>query len=202
MQRGKTMLLFRKNKRTLKNLSKFRKAKFNYAKFVRNYYMENDEAYITAKVNSIDDIVSRYSVEDYEWINEEFTSYIDNCAYHIPVEESIVLEITGAKFTDTEKEIIKKVIIDHYGLELGETMISLEMNKRRAAILLLLSVVTAIIFFGLFIYTDSIFLELIVVGLWFFTWELGNVGWLNRSELRMQKLEAGQLASLRIKFID
>lgn len=196
------MLLFRKNKRTLKNLSKFRKAKFNYAKFVRNYYMENDEAYITAKVNSIDDIVSRYSVEDYEWINEEFTSYIDNCAYHIPVEESIVLEITGAKFTDTEKEIIKKVIIDHYGLELGETMISLEMNKRRAAILLLLSVVTAIIFFGLFIYTDSIFLELIVVGLWFFTWELGNVGWLNRSELRMQKLEAGQLASLRIKFID
>jgi len=196
------MPLFRKTEKTLENLSRFKKAKFNYQKFVKHYYMENDEAYITAKVQSIDDIVSRYSVKDYEWINEEFTSYIDNCAYHIPVEEAIVLEITGRKFTDSEKEIIQRVIKEHYGLALGETDFSLRVNSRRALVLFLWSIVTAIIFFLLYTYTNSILLELIVVGLWFFTWELGSVAWINRADLKNEKLEAGQLSSLRIKFTD
>jgi len=195
------MLLFRRNKKTLANLSRFRHAKFNYAKFVKNYYMENDEAYIVVRVASIDDIISRYSSPGYEWLNPDFVQYVDECAYHIPVEESIVLEIIGAQFTAEERETIARVITDHYGLELGEKVIELNYNARRAILLLALSIVTAIIFYLLFQYTESIFLELIVVGLWFFIWELGSVGWLNRADLRMEKLEAGQLASLRVQFV-
>lgn len=195
------MLIFRRNKKTLENLSRFKHAKFNYAKFVRNYYLENDEAYIVANVSSMDDIISRYSTPGQEWLTDDFTSYVDACAYHVPVEEAIVLEITGGHFTSEEQAVITRVVTDHYGLELGEKVIELRYNARRSILLLVLSIVTAVIFYLLFQYTESIFLELIVVGLWFFIWELGSVAWLERSDLRMQKLEAGQLASLRVQFV-
>ena len=48
-----------KSKKSIKNLKRFKSAKFNYAKFVKDYYIEKGEAYISAKVNSIDDIIQR-----------------------------------------------------------------------------------------------------------------------------------------------
>ena len=197
------LLLGRRNKRTKKNLKKFGKAKFNYAKFVKHYYMEKGEAYITAKVDSIEDIVSKYSIEDYEWINPEFAEYVDNSAYYIPVEESIVLEITGKKFTKKEQEIIERVIKDYFGLELGDKMIDLEINKKRAIVLGIFAMLAIIAFFSLYIYNEKLlFTELFAFGFWFFGWEFAEIGCLHRSELKTEKLEAGQLASLKIKFLD
>lgn len=197
------LLISRRNKRTKKNLKRFRDVKFNYAKFVKHYYMEKGEAYISAKVNSIEDIVSGYSIEDYEWINKDFAEYIENSAYYIPIEESIILEITGAQFTDEEKEIIEKVIKDYFGLDLGDKMIDLEINKRRSILLGLFALLSIIIFFSLYLYADKfIFTELFAFGFWFFCWEFAETGWLDRSDLKTEKIEAGQLASLKIRFID
>lgn len=85
------MLSRTKRKKSIKNLKKFKKAKFNYAKFVKKYYIEKGEAYISAKVNSIDDIISKYSTKDYEWINPEFASYIEESAYYIFLLRKVLL---------------------------------------------------------------------------------------------------------------
>lgn len=165
--------------------------------------MEKGEAYISAEVNSIDDIVSRYSISEYEWINSDFAEYVENSAKYIPVEESIILEISGAKFTEEEQETISRVIKDYFGLELGDKIIDLEINKRRAIALGAVALVSIIIFFLLYLYTETpIFTELFAFGFWFSCWEAAELGLLDRSELRAEKLEAGQLASLKIKFID
>lgn len=193
----------RRNGRTKKNLKKFRNAEFNYAKFVRKYYMEKGEAYITAKVNSIEDIISNYSIKDYEWINPKFIEYVTECAYYIPIEESIILEITGAKFTDEEKEIIERVIKDYFGLELGDKVLDLEINKRRSRILLGCTVLTLAIFLLLYKYTqESILAEIPAFGFWFFGWEYAEMAWLDRSDIKTQRIEAGQLASLKIQFLE
>ena len=42
-----------------------------------DFYIEKGTAYISAKVNSIDDIISKYSTKDYEWINPDFAHYIE-----------------------------------------------------------------------------------------------------------------------------
>ena len=41
-------------------------------------------------------------------------------AYYIPVEESIVLEICGHKFTEQEQALIKRVLKQYFGLKLGD----------------------------------------------------------------------------------
>ena len=135
------MLSRTKRKKSIKNLKKFKKAKFNYAKFVKKYYIEKGEAYISAKVNSIDDIISKYSTKDYEWINPEFASYIEESAYYIPLEESITIEICGGNFSEEEKDMIKRVIKDYFGLKLGDKFLDLDINKHKSFILFLFGII-------------------------------------------------------------
>ena len=150
------MITFGKKKKSIKNLKKFRSAKFNYAKFVKKYYIEKGTAYISAKVNSIDDIVSKYSTKDYEWINPDFAHYIEECAYYIPIEELIFGILCLGMF----------------------------------AVLSRLSIITAAIN------------EVMLLLLWFFLWEFADMAWLHGSELQAERLEAGQLSTAKITFLD
>lgn len=191
----------RKSSRAKRNLKKFKSAKFNYARFVKDYYIENGIAYISAKVNSIDDIISKYSLEDYEWINSEFAEYLTNSAYYIPVEESVIIEICGCKFSDSEKEKITRVIKTYFGLKLGDKIIDLDINFRKANRLLILGVLSFCLVFLISKLTNlEYIIELPLIMLWFFIWEYGDLAWLDRWDIYIEKLEAGQLANAKIIF--
>ncbi len=192
-----------KRKKSIKNLKKFKKAKFNYAKFVKKYYIEKGEAYISAKVDSIDDIISKYSTKDYEWINPEFASYIEESAYYIPLEESITIEICGGNFSEEEKDMIKRVIKDYFGLKLGDKFLDLDINKHKSFILFLFGIISLGVFailsnFSIITAVNELFLLLF----WFFLWEYADLGWLARSNLRLEQIEAGQLSTAKIVFLD
>jgi len=197
-------LKFKKmSKKTKRNLKKFKSAKFNYAKFVKNYYIDKGVAYISAKVNSIDDIISKYSIKNYEWINSDFANYLEESAYYIPMEESITIEICGGNFSEDQKDLITRVIKDYFGLQLGDKIMDLDINKKRSNILLGFS------FFGVLLVAmlnrfDIIgtVAELFIFILWFFLWEYGEMAFLDRSELQEQKLEAAQLSTAKIVFLD
>ena len=191
----------RKSSRARRNLKKFKHAKFNYAKFVKDYYIEEKSAYISAKVKSIDDIVSRYSLDRYEWINSEFAEYIETSAYYIPVEESIIIEICGQKFSDKEKETIRRVIKDYFGLKLGDKIIDLDINRNKSNRLLLLGILSVgLVFLASRITNSEYLLELPLIMMWFFIWEYGDLAWLDRWELADEKIQAGQLANAKIIF--
>lgn len=197
------MLSRTKRKKSIKNLKKFKKAKFNYAKFVKKYYIEKGEAYVSAKVNSIDDIISKYSTKDYEWINPEFASYIEESAYYIPLEESITIEICGGNFSEEEKEMIKRVIKDYFGLKLGDKFLDLDINKHKSFILFLFGITSL----GVFAILSNFSIitavnELLLLLFWFFLWEYADLGWLTRSNLRLEQIEAGQLSTAKIVFLD
>lgn len=192
-----------KRKKSIKNLKKFKKAKFNYAKFVKKYYIEKGEAYISAKVNSIDDIISKYSTKDYEWINPEFASYIEESAYYIPLEESITIEICGGNFSEEEKDMIKRVIKDYFGLKLGDKFLDLDINKHKSFILFLFGIISL----GVFAILSNFSIitavnELLLLLFWFFLWEYADLGWLTRGNLRLEQIEAGQLSTAKIVFLD
>lgn len=197
------MLSRTKCKKSIKNLKKFKKAKFNYAKFVKKYYIEKGEAYISAKVNSIDDIISKYSTKDYEWINPEFASYIEESAYYIPLEESITIEICGGNFSEEEKDMIKRVIKDYFGLKLGDKFLDLDINKHKSFILFLFGIISL----GVFAILSNFSIitavnELLLLLFWFFLWEYADLGWLTRGNLRLEQIEAGQLSTAKIVFLD
>jgi len=193
----------RMSKKTKRNLKKFRSAKFNYAKFVKNYYIDKGTAYISAKVNSINDIISKYSIKDYEWINSEFANYLEESAYYIPMEESIVIEICGGNFSEEQKDLITKVIKDYFGLQLGDKIMDLDINKKHSNILLGFSLfgVLLVAMLNRFNIIGTV-AEIFIFILWFFLWEYGEMAFLDRVELQAQKLEAAQLSTAKIIFLD
>ena len=51
-------------KRRQKIINKFKKSKFDYSKFVMNYYLEDNKAYISVRCKDYYDIISDFSIND------------------------------------------------------------------------------------------------------------------------------------------
>lgn len=196
-------LITKLNKKTKRNLKKYRNTKFNYSNFINEYYIDDDGyAYISTKVKDISDIISKHSIRDYEWVNLDYVEYVNNQAKYIPVGESILLEICGHKFSPKDEEMIKRVLKQYFGLKFGDSIIEKNINKRKALLLLIFGVISTLLFVGLSIFhiTSGLISELIVFGLWFFIWEFLDLAILEASDLDNKSLKAAQLANIKIVF--
>lgn len=197
------MPLFRKTvpKRVRENLQAFQNARFDYQKFVRRQYLGKGCAYIFAAASRLGDIVSAYSVPGYEWINRDFSNYVEECAFFIPIEDAIVLAISGAQFSEAEQAVIRRVISDYFGAQLCETKSRLVENARRAALLLIIGAVSAALFILCSTALDVPLLrELVLVFSWFSLWEFLRLLIFDRRDLMRKKLEDGQLCQMRVEF--
>lgn len=196
---------FLRRSKAAHNLRRFRRAKFNYNKFLQRYYIENDDAYISAKVTSYQDIINPFSIKNYEWVNKEFVAYIEECAYFVPPENKIILDICGCKFTQAQQSTIRRVILDYFGLQMEDKMSDLADNTKNIIRLLLGLVLSGIFYIAIgFTPLGSFILveEFKIVLFWFFLWELVDRIAIERRDLQTEKLYAGQLAALRIEFTD
>ncbi len=195
-------LITKRDERTKRNLRKYRKTKFNYENFISEYYVDDDgKAYISTKVSSITDIISKHSIKDYEWVNPDFIHYVEDMAYYIPVEESIVLEICGHRFSEKEQALIRRVLTQYFGLKLGDAIIDINIMKKKSMILLVFGIISILLFMLLnIINVIPTLAEIIAIGLWFFLWEYLDLRFLDGSDLAVKKLEAAQLANVKIVF--
>ena len=82
-------------------------------------------------------------------------------------------------------------------------MLSLNSNRDKYMILLIYGVLSFIMFYVL--YMNNVIetiLEIVIFGFWFIMWEFANLAFLQRNNLKVEKLEAGQLSSATVVFID
>ena len=54
--------IFMLTRRMRRNLSHFRRKKVDISKYIKDYYVDNELAYISCNVDSYDDIIDHYSV--------------------------------------------------------------------------------------------------------------------------------------------
>ena len=140
-------LITKRSEKVRRNLRKYRKTKFNYENFISEYYVDDDgKAYISTKVSSLHDIISKHSIKDYEWVTPHFIHYVEDMSYYIPVEESIVLEICGHKFTEKEQALIIRILTQYFGLKLGDAIIDINIMKKKSMILLIFGIISILLF--------------------------------------------------------
>ena len=184
-----------------KNKRRIRRMKVDYNKYVKDFYLEDGLAIISCNVNGYYDIIDRYSVEGYEWLNDSFARFLESNAFYIPVEYPIVLEICGTKLNRKQREVITETIHDYYELKLGDKQMELNDNTRR--------IITFMVIAGLFtlLFTfvqgwqqDSFVVQFILIMLWFFIWGLSDMVVTDRSELKEEKMAIAQLASTVVRF--
>ena len=190
----------KKRKAAIKNILEFNKTKFNYNKFVRDFYLEKNTAYVSVNIDNYNDVISKYSISNYEWLNPEFADYVEETAYYIPIQYDIALDING-HFTKEQEEIIKKTIKEYFGVKLGDAQNDLDTNKLLNILLFVVAVLFLIIFFVVTFYIPSFkFLEPISIISWFIMWELLDNNFIKRQQLRAKKIDLAQLVNMEIKF--
>jgi len=194
--------LYRRDKQTLRNLSRFRSTEFNYVETLSSQYMHDGAAYIEVQANSLADLLSPYSSPNRPRLSQEFIDYINTEANHIPVEESIIIEVVGGDFSEKDKSTLETLLRLNYGFQLAESEFELKQNRERCLKLLAFFIVTAAIFFVMAFRHDTVFIEIPAIAAWFSLWELFNSAWLDRGDLKLARLECGQLSSMQVKFTD
>lgn len=183
-------------------MHRFSQKTVNYAKYMREIYIENGLAFISCKVKNYHDIIDQYSVEDYEWLDESFARYIESNAAYIPTEYPIVIEIIGGHFNESQKKTIEETILDYYGLSLGDKQLEMNRNMRKIVIIAIISILVACLEWFLDINNySSILQESIMILVWFFVEDLVELI-LERIDLQEEKTDAAQLASVAIRFSD
>lgn len=162
-------------------------------------YIRNGIATIPCQISGYDDVISAYSVKDYETLNPEFSDYVKGAADVTPAEYPLVLNIIGGGLCGEEKKTIEETILDEYAYDLG----MVEKEERRH------TRIFHLMFFGLLILTVILFLtqtlaeaprELIFIPFYFLGDTLCDYIFLTGYDLRRERRLAGRLASVKVVF--
>ncbi len=193
-----------KSRRQRQNLRNLSKKSVDVGKFVKDFYVEKGLAYISCNVTGYYDIIDRYSVSGYEWVDESFARFVEENAIYIPPEYPIILEICGHRFTKEQQNRIEACILDYYALKMGDVQMSLQRNRSVSIFLFVL-----MLFFAAlaqislrFTQLPRIVSEAAFVLFWMALWDSAENIFLDRRDLIDEKLEAAQLASMKVTFYE
>ncbi len=164
--------------------------------------MENGVAYIPCKVKSIDEIISKYSVKGCESLDSEFLVYIVDFVEFIPPEYPVVLEITGPKFNDEEKKVIVDTVTADMAYMLGRTEEYLNIRKKRFIYMMLGTILSGVVLFIAKKLFDGVPLEFFFVLFWLFADMLVRYLFVDKLDLKEEKIHMGRLASMTVEFVE
>lgn len=183
----------------MKNRNTFLRKKAHLDQLVRHTFLEGDQAIIPCRVQSYSDIISPYSVKGCETLNPDFQAYILDIIRFIPEEYGIVLEIVGPGFTDEQQESITTTVRTDMLYALGEAE-----EEERAAFRNFLLMIAGCVGMGVFLtfvhFVIDIAQEFFYIVFWFFADTLVRYLLQERSGKRYNRLLAGRLASMSLRF--
>lgn len=186
-------------KQKIKNRRLFLKRDARLSQRLKNDYIDNGIATLPCHVSGIDDIISPYSVKNYESLSPEFSDYIETTAEFIPPDYPIVLEISGCRFSQEEQKIISETIQEDYLYALGAVQYE---NRRQFLVALVMLVgmfLTGFLVFFAGGLTDTA-VEIIYIFFWFFADLVACYFCLDGFENRKKRLLAGRLADMTVYF--
>lgn len=192
----------RQIKEVNEKINRYSKYHFDAKSYLIHNYVNEDKAIIPIHINSIDEIYSNYNKNKIE-LNSELVEYIKNITYYIPYQYSIVFEIDGVNFTDEEKVQIASSLKDYFGMAVYDKRVELKFNNKKAKFLLITGIIILCISF--LISGNDVFLfikEILSIIGTFAIWEFVDTVWFDRTVKKTDVLNAAQVATATIDFID
>ena len=159
-------------------------------------------AYLSCKVEGLDDILSKFSVNGIQSLNgefiDEFLSFVD-C---IPQEYPLVLEIHGPRFTEEEKEMIKEAVISDADYLLGKTEADNRHHRKVFWWMVAGTVGSGVLLGVLKHFVDEVPLEFFYVLFWLFADALVRYLFIEFGDYKNDKIRAGRIASMEVEFVE
>ncbi len=162
--------------------------------------MEDDVAHIPCKVEGMEDIISKYSVEGCESLDSGFADHVIENVGYIPSEYPVVLEIYGPEFTAAEKEVITEAISDEWAYRLGKAEEESSRRKRRFIGMMAGTIITGCMLGFVRQVFESFPQEFFYVLFWLFADSFVRYIFIEKLDFKEERVRAGRLASMRVGF--
>ena len=166
---------------------------------IKRDYVRNGIATIPCRISDYSDVISTYSVKDYETLNTEFVDYLKETAELTPPACPIVLNIIGDCLSQEEKKTIEETILDDFAYDLG--MVEKTEKRHTQTFILMLA---GLLLSGVILYLTEALREepreLLYILFWFMGETLCDYIFLTGYELRRERRLAGRLASIKVVF--
>ena len=168
--------------------------------YIENEYIDSEGfAEITIHPKDRESIFHPFSASDK--VSPELYDYLESLSY--PINSYIPLKIIFEEdfLSPSEQRELARIILNHYKLKLYEKDVELKLNLLRTFSLLGTGAVLYSMSFWLSTIKTGPFLhEIISIGATFAVWESVSHWIIERKNLRLQWMNAGQLATMNIDF--
>ncbi len=159
-------------------------------------------AYLSCKIEGLDDVLSKFSVNGIEALNgefkDEFLSFVD-C---IPQEYPLVLEIHGPQFTEEEKKMITEAVNSDADYLLGKTEADNRYHRKVFWWMVAGTVGSGVLLGVLKHFVDDVPLEFFYVLFWLFADALVRYLFIEFRDYKNEKIQAGRIASMKVEFVE
>ncbi len=164
--------------------------------------MEDGIAYIPCKVEGLSDIISKYSVEGCESLDDGFLNFIQEFIEFIPAEYPVVLEIHGPKFTDAEKKLITEVVTAETDYLLGKTEAQISHHRKVFMWMAVGTILSGILVAFIDDWLEAVPREFIYIIFWLFADAFVRYIFIEKFTYNNDKILAGRLASIKVEFVE
>lgn len=162
-------------------------------------YVRNGIATIPCRISSYDDVISPYSVKDYETLNPDFFDYVKTTAEVTPTDCPLVLNIIGNCLSKEEKETITDIIRDDFAYDLGIVEKEEARHKKTFYLMFIGLLLSGILLWFTHALAEEP-RELVFILFWFMGETLCDYIFLTGHDLRRARTLAGRLASVKVIF--
>ena len=183
--------------RSIVRLFESRKGHLDYR--IKRDYIRNGIATLPCKISDYSDVISGYSVKEYETLNTDFVDYVKSAADVTPAEYPIVLNIIGDCLSEEEKKTIEETIRDEFAYDLG-IVEKEESRHTRVFYFMFVGLFVSIVLLYLTRVLDDEQRELFFIPFYFMGDTLCDYIFLTGYELRRDRRLAGRLASIKVVF--
>ncbi|MFA6645310.1 MAG: hypothetical protein WCS76_02980 [Bacilli bacterium] len=174
-------------------------------KYVESLIYPDGKAHISVDLTNVDELYSPYSYK--EDMKPDIFEYIDEKTYYTPVEIPLIVNFDVGDVSDLRKSRIKKSFLDHYRLIYEDKRRELKINRAVAWVLfaigmiaLVISTIAKLAMNAAQIPDIPLIFEMLQIFSWVFLWESISKFFFQGREMRIQCMNAGQLALAEVKF--
>ncbi|OON84957.1 hypothetical protein BXO88_14610 [Oribacterium sp. C9] len=183
--------------RDIVKLFESRKSHIDYR--LEKDYIRNGIATLPCNISGYDDVISTYSVKNYETLNTDFVDYLKTAAGVTPPEYPLVLNIISECLSQEEKRTIKEVIQDYFAYELGTVEKEEKRHKRIFYGMFFGLIILVILLWHMQSQSEEPF-ELFFIFFYFIGDTFCDYIFLTGHDLRRDRRLAGRLASIKVVF--
>ena len=181
-------------------IRKNRKIKYNEESYINKNYIIDGKAVIPVDLDNVNDLFMKHDYKQFE-LSDDVCKYIEEIAYMVPMEIDLVIEIHCPTTNDEMKEKMEKAIKNNFGMDIDDADYDISRINIKSFIFGFIGILVLIIN----LLTDSmigpVVSNFICVVWWVAIWEMVELQFMDKIDLKWKRLNYQQLYDAEITFV-